>query len=398
MSTTSEHRPHVAVIGAGIAGLAVAHRAVARGLRTTVLDRGAPGAATTGVAAGMLAPVSEAAFGERDLLALNLAAAARWPAWAAELASDSGRDPGLCECGTLLVARDRDQAEALERELAFRRDCGLPAERLLPSQARAREPALSPAVRLALDVPGDHAADPARLTAALVAAIERGGGTVRPDAEVVEIVVGESRVRGVRVAGGAVVEADDLVIAAGPWSDGLAGLPAEARVPVRPVKGQTVRLRDPAGPGLLRRVIRSEEMYLVSRGDGRYVLGATVEERGFDTAVTAGAVHDLLREAAELVPGVLELEIEELRAGLRPGTPDNAPVLGPGALPGLHWATGHYRHGILLAPVTGETVVAGILGEAPPPEAAACAASRFAPAREESREVAAVSGSPGGAA
>jgi glycine oxidase len=379
VSSASEHRPDPAargagkvrpdlvVIGAGVAGLAVAQRAVARGLCPFVLDRGAPGGATTHAAAGMLAPVSEAAFGERALLELNLLAAARWPEWASEVAQASGVDPGLRRCGTLLVARDRDQAEALERELAFRRECGLPAQRLLPSQARALEPALSPAARLALDVPGDHAVDPRALVRALVAAVENGGGTIRPHAEVAEVLT-----RGVRLAGGELIEADAVVVAAGPWSGSLAG------APVRPVKGQTVRLRDPAGPGLLERVVRSEEMYLVPRGDGRYVLGATVEERGFDTSVTAGAVHDLLREAAELVPGVLELEVEDVLAGLRPGTPDNAPILGPDAIEGLHWATGHYRHGVLLAPVTGDSVVAGILGEPPPAEARPFAAARFA--------------------
>jgi glycine oxidase len=152
-------------------------------------------------------------------------------------------------------------------------------------------------------------------------------------------------------------------------------------VPVRPVKGQLLRLRDPAGAGLVERVIRSEEMYFVPRGDGRYVLGATVEERGFDTSVTAGAVHDLLREAAEVIPGVLELEVTEALAGLRPGTPDNAPALGPGAVQGLHWATGHFRHGILHAPITGEAVVAGVLDEPLPEEAAPFTALRFASAR-----------------
>ncbi len=390
MSSTSEHRPNraasgaggtrpdVVVVGAGVAGLAVAHRAAARGMRPLVVDRGAPGGATTHVAAGMLAPVSEAAFGERALLELNLAAAGRWRAWADEVAAAAGVDAGLRECGTLLVARDRDQAEALERELAFRHECGLRAERLLPSQARDREPALSPAVRLGLDVPGDHAVDARRLAAALATAAQRLGGRVRADTEVAELLVDGDCVRGVRLAAGEVVETDAVVVAAGPWSGMVAGLPPAAQVPVRPVKGQTLRLRDPAGAGLLERVVRSEEMYLVPLGNGRYVLGATVEERGFDTAVTAGAVHDLLREAAEIVPGVLELEVEEVLAGLRPGTPDNAPILGPGALGGLHWATGHYRHGVLLAPVTGATVVAGILGEPPPPEAAPFAPARFA--------------------
>jgi glycine oxidase len=375
VSRAIEQPPDLVIIGAGIAGLAVAHTACGRGLRPLVLDRGRPGAATTAVAAGMLAPVSEAAFGERDLLALNLAAAARWPAWAEGL-----HGGGRLECGTLLVARDRDQAEALDRELAFRRDCGLPAERLLPSAARRLEPALAPTVRLALDVPDDHAADPQALVAALVGAIDSGGGEVRTGVEVAEVDCQGGQVRGVRLADGERIASAHVVVAAGPWSGGLAGIPEPARVPVRPVKGQLLRLRDPAGAGLVERVIRSEEMYFVPRGDGRYVLGATVEERGFDTAVTAGAVHDLLREAAEVIPGVLELEVTEALAGLRPGTPDNAPALGPGAVEGLHWATGHFRHGILLAPITGDAVVAGVLDESLPEAAAPFSALRFASA------------------
>jgi glycine oxidase len=367
VSRSIEQPPDIVVIGAGIAGLAVARQASVRGLRALVLDRGRPGAATTSVAAGMLAPVSEAAFGERDLLALNLAAASRWPEWAESLGG-----AGRLECGTLLVARDRDQAEALDRELAYRRECGLAAERLLPSAARRAEPALAPTVRLALNVPDDHAVDPEPLVAALAEGLD-----VRR-AEVREVLTRGDRVTGVRLSGGETIDAPHVVVAAGCWSGDLGGIPDRARVPVRPVKGQLLRLRDPSGPGLVRRVVRSEEMYLVPRGDGRYVLGATVEERGFDTAVTAGGLHDLLREAAEVVPGVLELEVTETLAGLRPGTPDNAPAIGPGLLEGLHWATGHFRHGILLAPVTGEAVVAGIVGEPGPAEAAPFSPVRFA--------------------
>ncbi len=135
------------------------------------------------------------------------------------------------------------------------------------------------------------------------------------------------------------LEAEQVVIAAGVWSNSLAGVPPEARVPVRPVKGQILSLRDPGGPGLLTRVVRMERSYVVPRGDGRYVLGATVEERGFDTTVTAGAVFELLRDAIELMPGLDELVIDELSVGLRPGTPDNAPAIGPGALERL--ALGH---------------------------------------------------------
>ena len=221
-----------------------------------------------------------------------------------------------------------------------------------------------------MDVPGDHAVDPRLVGAALALAAERAGVTLRPQTAVAQVLVRDGRVAGLELDGGERLAAEHVVIAAGPWSGALAGLPDAARVPVRPVKGQLLRLRDPghdpAAP-LLGRVIRHEGGYVVPRGDGRYVVGATVEERGFDTSVTALALHELLRDAAELVPGLLELEVEELLAGLRPGTPDNAPVLGPSAaLPGLHWATGHHRNGILLAPVTGDLLAAALAGEDAP--------------------------------
>jgi glycine oxidase len=350
----------VAIVGGGLIGLAVAWRARARGLRVCVLERGELGRGTSNVAAGMLAPISEADAGERALLRLGLESARRWPAFAAELEESSGLRVDYRAEGTLLVARDRDEAEWLERELALRERFELRAERLLPSQARRLEPALAPTLRLGLDVPDDHAVDPRLTVAALARAAERAGAALRPGAEVAGIRPGE----GVALAGGEVVAAEQIVVAAGPWSGTLPGLPEDARVPVRPVKGQSLRLRDPAGPGLVERVVRWDGGYLVPRGDGRYVLGATVEERGFDTSITAGAVHDLLRDGSELVPGVLELDVEELIAGLRPGTPDNVPIIGRApAAPGLVWATGHYRNGALLAPVTADLVVAALCDE-----------------------------------
>jgi glycine oxidase len=207
-------------------------------------------------------------------------------------------------------------------------------------------------VRLAFEAPDDHAVDPRLVSAALARAAERAGVAIRCGAEVVELLPGE----GVRLAGGERVRAERVVVAAGAWSQALGA------APVRPVKGQLLRLRDPAGPGLLERVVRFEGGYLVPRGDGRYVLGGTVEERGFDMTPTAGAAYELLRDAGEAVPGVLELEVEEHIAGLRPGTPDNAPLLGAGA-DGVLWATGHFRNGILLAPVTADLLAAELAGE-----------------------------------
>ncbi|MEA2130899.1 MAG: glycine oxidase [Solirubrobacteraceae bacterium] len=366
----------VVVIGGGVIGLAVAWRAAQRGHAVCVLERGELGAGTSHVAAGMLAPVTEADAGELALLELGLRSARAWPGFAAELAVASGADAGLHRCGALVVARDGDEAAALERELALRLDLGLDVERVLPSAARRLEPALAPTLRLALAVPGDHAADPRALLLALTEAARRAGAQLRTGATVRSLRVDGGRVAGVQLADGELVAAAQVVVAAGAWSGAIEGLPDGARIPLRPVKGQILRLRDPRGPGLLERIVRFEGGYLVPRGDGRYVLGATMEERGFDTTVTAGALYELLRDAGELVPGIHELVVEETAAGLRPATPDNAPVLGAaGEAEGLVWATGHHRNGILLAPVTAD-IVAGVLdGIAEPP---AFAPGRFA--------------------
>jgi glycine oxidase len=370
----------VAVAGGGIIGLAVAWRAQRHGLRTVLLERDARVAqGATHAAAGMLAPVSEANAAERELLALGLESAARYPRFVEELAEQSPIDPGFLRCGTLVVARDRDEAEALDRERAARAQLGLAVERLLPSEARRREPGLAPTLRLALDVPDDHAVDPRALADALADAFVRAGGEQRTSAPVARVrttAPAGARVDGVELEGGERISAGQVVVATGAWTGALGGIPAAATVPVRPVKGQILRLRDPAGPGLFTRVLRMDPGYLVPRGDGRYVLGATMEERGFDTDVTAGGVFELLRDASELVPGISELVLEELEAGLRPGTPDNAPALGPGALEGLHWAAGHHRNGILLAPVTADLLLASLTG-APLGELAA----PFAPGR-----------------
>jgi glycine oxidase len=334
------------------------------------------------VAAGMLAPVSEAEFGEggRRALQLGLRAAQLWPGFASELEAAAGARVGFMRMGTLMVASDDDEARELERQLAFRAALGLRARRVRASEARELEPSLAPSIRLALELADDHSVDPRAALAALCAACEAAGVELRERAPVQELVVRGRRVAGVRLAAGEQLHAGAVVVAAGTSSGALPGLPAEAAVPVRPVKGQTLRLRDPAGPGLVRRAVRFESGYLVPREDGRYVLGATVEERGFDEAPTAGAAYELLRDCHELVPGVSELEIEELCVGLRPGTPDNVAVIGAGALEGLVWATGHYRNGILLAPVTAELVCDVLRGGAGGGLLEACSPLRFSSA------------------
>jgi glycine oxidase len=387
MSASNASPVDLAVLGGGIVGLSVAWSARRLGMSVVLLERGELGGGATHVAAGMLAPVAEVEFGEagRRVLDLGVRSAGMWPDFAAELEQASGIDVGLRRTGTLVVARDEDEARELERQLAFRESLGLHAVRLRASEAREREPALAPTVRLALEAPDDHSVDPRRAVAALRRACELEGVLVCAHRQVhgLELDATAKRVVGVRVsrqwagdveAGGVAygdvledgacesIYARDVVVAMGAWSGGLGGLPEGAGVPVRPVKGQIMRLRDPAGPGLLQRVVRFAGGYLVPRGDGRYVLGATMEERGFEPCATAGGVYELLRDAHELVPGVSELRIEELGVGYRPGTPDNAPVIGPGTLEGLTWATGHHRNGILLAPLTAELVMWSLRG------------------------------------
>jgi glycine oxidase len=388
MSSTAGS-PDVLVVGGGIIGLAIAWRLRARDATVTLLERDRLGGGASGVAAGMLAPVAEAEFGAagRQTLELGMRSAQMWPGFAADLERATGMELGLLRTGTLVVARDADEARELERQLEFRRSLGLRAERLRGAAAREREPGLAPTVRLALEAPDDHSIDPRRVLAALRRACELAGVVVREGAEVEAVELGgvgaagsagdarpaESageRVVGVRLRTGERLRAGRAVLAAGSWSARIGGLPASARVPIRPVKGQILRLRDPAGPGLLTRVVRFQGGYLVPRADGRYVLGATVEERGFELEPTAGGIRGLLRDASELVPGIDELRIEELSVGLRPGTPDNTPIVGPGSLAGLVWATGHYRNGILLAPLTAELVAAELAGE-PDPSAGA---------------------------
>ena len=378
-TVADQHAAHdLAVIGGGAIGLSIAWRAAAQGARVVVLERDRVGRGTSHVAAGMLGPVAEMTPGEEPLLELGLASAQLYPAFIAELLAASGHATvGYTRCGTLLVARDRDEAEALERELALRETRGLAVERLLPSEARRREPGLAPALRLALDVPDDHAVDPRALLPALAGAIRAAGGEIREGVDVRELRIDAGRVTGVRLADGTDVPAPAVVMAAGVWSDRVAG--AGSGVAVQPVKGQILRLHDPAGPGLLQRVIRMGSSYITPRGDGRYVVGATVEERGFDTTVTAGGALQLLRDAAELVPGILELVLDEFVAGLRPGTADNLPVIGPAPAPaGLHWAVGHRRNGILLAPITAELVLRGLRGESLGPLGAGVAPQRDA--------------------
>lgn len=355
------------VVGAGAIGLSCAWRCAQAGMSVLVLERDEPGAGASGVAAGMLAPVTEASFGEQALLRLNLEARAQWAGFAAELEEATALPTGYAESGALVVAADRDDVEELRRLHAFQLELELDAEWLPPREARRREPSLSPRIGGAIHAPQDGYVDPASVLRALAVALEAAGGQLRSGADVTGIETEGGRVSGVRVVRAAgsganttteeTIAAGAVLVAAGAWSTEGA-LACEASAPsVRPVKGQLLELRVRSGhrpPA--RHIVRTPRCYLVTRGDGRVVLGATQEEQGFDTTVTAEGVYRLLEAAWEVLPEAGELELVRARAGLRPGTPDNSPAVGPGEPDGLVWATGHHRNGILLAPFTARAI------------------------------------------
>ena len=357
------------IVGAGVVGLAAAWRTQRAGLRTVVVERAHAGAGASGVAAGMLAPVTEADFGEDAALALNLAGRERWPAFAAKLSERSGLDTGYRESGALTVAADRDDAEELRRLVELGRALGLDARPVGARECRRLEPGLSPRVRGGIEAPHEAHVNPGATVAALRHAFLAEGGELLEGTAVAGVDVGRGgRVDGATLAGGRRLACETLVVAAGAWSPALVGLPPETLPPVRPVKGQilTLRARPEAAP-LAQRLVRTPRCYAVSRPGGQTVVGATSEERGFDVRVTAEGVFRLLEAAREVLPDVDELELVEARAGLRPVTPDNAPVVGrTPEVEGLVWATGHGRNGVLLAPITADAVAALARGEQVP--------------------------------
>jgi glycine oxidase len=366
-------------VGGGVIGLSCAWRAARRGARVAVVERSVPPAGATRVAAGMLAPVGELTFGEPELLQMTLASARRYPDFVAELEGASGETTGYARQGALHVALDRDEAAQLRRVHELQRSLDLEAEWLPPRRCRQLEPGLTPSFNGGVHAPGEASIDPRALAKALVAALAAEGVELRTGCEVVGGVFDGERLAGVRVrdeAGGPSREeelrADAVVLATGAWSGTSEWLPEHARPPVRPVKGEVLELRGRDGASPCERIVRSERVYLVPRPDGRLIVGATVEEQGFDRTVTAGGVHELLREAYRLLPDVAEMELLDTIAGLRPGTPDNLPLVGAGAIDGLVLATGHYRNGILLAPLTADGVAALLAGE-PVPESLAAA-------------------------
>jgi glycine oxidase len=344
--------PDVVIIGGGVIGLSIAWRAATAGMAVAVVDESAQKGASW-ASAGLLAPVTEVHHGEEQVLELGVASLEMYPSFVAELEDLTGASVGYRSQGTLIVAPNADDFAALGELYKLQQELGLVSRALKRRDARVLEPSLAPAFRAAWLIEGDHQVDSRALADALETACRMSGVQMITDVAVA-IDAESDRVRGVRLAGHERLACDRVVLAAGCWSGAIAGIPDEVRPPVRPVKGQLLYLRGPADPPLIAHNVRGLDVYLVPRRDGRIVVGATVEEQGFDTTVTAAAVYELLRDAYELVPALGELELFECVAGLRPGSPDNAPMLGESGLEGLLVATGHYRSGILLTPLTAE--------------------------------------------
>ena len=351
-------KPKITVIGAGLIGLGIAWRLAQRDADVSVYDRGQAGQGASHAAAGMLAACVEAEPGEQALVALCRNGQARWPAFADELEQASGLSVDLRCDGTLVVAPTADDRGRLQHQFDLQKQMGLPVEWISPAELRRREPHLANAAG-AIWSPEDHQVDNRKVVTALRLAAERAGVTIHENALVTDIGVVNGRASHIMLADGSCFGADRIVLAAGAWSREIAGLPAQARVPVRPVKGQMIALQMDAAAPLIDHVIWAPGVYLVPRRDGRLLVGATVEEKGFDKSLTAGGMLALLEAAWRVLPAIEELPIVEQWVGHRPGSRDDAPIIGPSPVEGLIYATGHHRNGVLLTPLTAD-VIAGL--------------------------------------
>jgi glycine oxidase len=369
--------PDVLVVGGGVIGLSTAWRLSQAGVTVEVVDSHASGRASW-AAAGMLTPVTEAYWGEEKLLALTIESMRRWAEFARELELATGDDVGLSLDGVLAIGLDADDLAVIDDLHALHEANGLASERLAKRACRVIEPLLSPTVRGGLFAPNDGSVDPRRVVRALESAVA-SAGCARIEGSVERLLEADGHVTGA-VVDGEEHHAGTVVLAAGAWSSLV---PGPVRPPVRPVFGEVLRLHERT-PGhtpthTIRSVVRGRHVYVVPRQSGEIVVGATSLELGYETRVTTGGVHDLLRDALAVVPGLAESEFVEHVAGLRPGTPDNAPVIGWSGVPGLFMATGHYRNGILLTPLTADAVTAALTRNALPSVVeSACAPQRFA--------------------
>ena len=347
----------VLIAGGGVIGCAVAWEAARRGLDVTVIERGTPGREATWASAGMISPSGHTAE-SGPFVDLALASFRSYPGWIERLRKDTAEDPVFEPVGKLVVALTKQEEEELhefQQEQAGR----IAVELVDGNEARELEPALSPEVRAAAVVADDYRLDNVKLGRALWDAAARAGAHFELGQSVQAVLSEGGRVRGVSLAAGSERAADVVVIAAGCWSGGVAGLPRP--LPVLPVRGLMLALQTVPPP--IRRSVHRGSIYLVPRVDGRLVVGSTRDYVGFRPIPTAGGIRTLLQGALSVLPGMAEAPIQDVWAGLRPDTPDNLPVLGPDPeLAGLVYATGHFRNGILQAPITGELIADVVTG------------------------------------
>jgi glycine oxidase len=360
----------VLVVGGGAIGLAIGWRLARAGCAVVLFDRDRAGHSASWASAGMLTPLAEVQFEEEELLQLGLAGLEQFPEFVGELEAETGCSVGYRQDGVLLVGITQDDVAYLRFRHSYQQDLGLPVTWLSGAEARERESHLSAQVSAAVWCPGDHQVDNRRLVKALTKGFLQAGGELFEETEVDEILVADGCVKGVRV-GDEVYEGNTVVLAAGSWSRLIPGLPNCAKPPVRPVRGQIMRLTMTEECTLntmvwYSRVATSSVAYLVPKDGGVLVLGATSEEMGFEAEVTAGGLFELLRAAWDVVPGVYDLPVVESMAGLRPGSRDDAPILGKSPIEGLIMATGHYRKGILLTPLTALAIAEVILEDKTP--------------------------------
>ena len=355
----AEKTVDVLIVGGGVIGLAVAREAARSGLSVRLLERGAPGGEATGASAGMLAAQLET-HEPGPLLALALASRALYPAFLRALERETGESVDLRREGALVVALDEAEREAMARSASAQRRMGLDVKTLDAVEIRALEPAVSAEIRGGMHLPHEHTVDPRRLAETLRRAAEAAGAEIRAGCEAAGVIMERGTARGVRLAGGTDQRAREVVVAAGAWAGALE---AEGIVvpPSEPVRGQMLCF---AAPGLVRHVVASEEVYLVPRSDGRLLAGSTMERAGYDRSVTAAGLARIAAAAIRLVPGLGAAAFHSAWAGLRPGAPDGLPVLGRAA-PGLLYACGHLRNGIVLTPITAAIIGRLLREEAP---------------------------------
>ena len=356
----------ILIIGGGVIGLGTGWQLAKAGASVSIYERTEAGRAASWAAAGMLAPLAEAHTEEPELLKLGCQSLALYPQWVRELEADAGMSIGYRVEGTLIVGLEPDDTHQLRHLHTSQQDLGLEVEWLTGRTAREIEPALSPRVTAAIRCESDHQVDNRLMVKALQRAYQGYGGALHENNAVESIQIENGIATGIKTQDGEEHNGDVIVLSAGCESAQIQGLPDAIRPPVRPVKGQMLALQMEAGI-TVKNVIRTvrarypTSVYLVPRTDGRLIVGATSEEMGFDTRLTAGGVFELLRGAWEAVPGIYELPLLETWTGLRPGSRDNAPILGKTPVENLIYATGHYRNGILLTPITAYEIAKLIL-------------------------------------